>query len=103
MADFITQVGGTKQPNATNAGGTQKTSSQGKTVSPAAPDSTKISEDQVILTEVTQKASNDPGFDPKKVEAIKAAIAEGNYPLDAKKIAESFSSLEKLIGNSSAN
>jgi anti-sigma28 factor (negative regulator of flagellin synthesis) len=32
------------------------------------------------------------------VEAIKEAIQNGNYPLDARKIAESMAGLEKLIG-----
>ena len=33
-----------------------------------------------------------------KVEAIKQALKDGNYPLNARRIAESFVSMEKLIG-----
>jgi len=40
----------------------------------------------------------DAAFDSEKVARIKQAIEEGNYPLDAKRIAESFVSLEKMIG-----
>ena len=36
-------------------------------------------------------------FDNKKVDQIKQAIEQGNYPLDDKKIAESFIPLEKLL------
>jgi negative regulator of flagellin synthesis FlgM len=40
----------------------------------------------------------EPAFDRNKVEAIKQALKEGNYPLNARRIAESFASMEKLIG-----
>ena len=36
-------------------------------------------------------------FDTKKVDQIKQSIENGNYPLDDKKIAESFIPLEKLL------
>jgi flagellar biosynthesis anti-sigma factor FlgM len=41
----------------------------------------------------------DPGFDRAKVDAIKTALREGTYPLDSRKIAESFVALERLIDN----
>jgi len=34
----------------------------------------------------------------RAVEAIKQAIREGTYPLDSRRIAQSFASMEKLIG-----
>ena len=36
-------------------------------------------------------------FDSKKVDQIKQSIEEGNYPLDNRKMAESFIPLEKLL------
>jgi negative regulator of flagellin synthesis FlgM len=39
-------------------------------------------------------------FDTAKVARIKEAIEQGNYPIDAKKVAESFASLERMIGGS---
>lgn len=36
-------------------------------------------------------------FDSKKVDQIKQSLENGNYPLDDKKIAESFIPLEKLL------
>jgi negative regulator of flagellin synthesis FlgM len=39
-----------------------------------------------------------PEFDAAKVESIRQAITEGRYPLDAKRIAESFMALEAMIG-----
>ena len=39
----------------------------------------------------------EPDFDRAKVEAIKQAIAQGQYPLDPKRIAESFVAIERMI------
>jgi negative regulator of flagellin synthesis FlgM len=36
-------------------------------------------------------------FDSKKVDQIKQSIEQGNYPLDNRKMAESFIPLEKLL------
>jgi flagellar biosynthesis anti-sigma factor FlgM len=36
-------------------------------------------------------------FDKAKVDAIKDALRNGNYPLDSSRIAESFASIERLI------
>ena len=44
-----------------------------------------------------QKAQDASGFDQAKVDSIKKAIKDGQYPLDPRRIAESFNALEKLI------
>jgi negative regulator of flagellin synthesis FlgM len=44
--------------------------------------------------------SAEPSFDSAKVAAIQLAIAKGNYPLDSKKMAESFAALEKMVNSS---
>jgi negative regulator of flagellin synthesis FlgM len=54
-------------------------------------------EDTVSLSNVTQKVMAEPDFDRAKVESIKQAIAEGQYPLDPRRIAESFLALERMI------
>ena len=53
--------------------------------------------DTVNLTNVQQKIKDAPDFDRSKVESIKKAIREGNYPIDPKRIAQNFVSLEKMI------
>jgi len=53
--------------------------------------------DKVVLSNVMQKAQEASGYDQAKVENIKKAIKEGQYPLDPRRIAESFNALEKLI------
>jgi negative regulator of flagellin synthesis FlgM len=55
------------------------------------------STDEVQLSAVAQKAMQEPEFDRTKVEAIKLAIQQGQYPLDSRRIAESFLAIEKMI------
>jgi negative regulator of flagellin synthesis FlgM len=53
--------------------------------------------DEVKLSAVAQKAMQEPEFDRAKVEAIKVAIQQGQYPLDSRRIAENFVAIEKMI------
>jgi negative regulator of flagellin synthesis FlgM len=53
--------------------------------------------DTLELSEVAKRAAAEPSFDRDKVEAIKQALREGNYPMNARNIAESFVAVEKLI------
>lgn len=55
-------------------------------------------QDEVVLSNVAQKAMAEPDFDRAKVESIKQAIRDGQYPLDPRKIAESFAAIERMIG-----
>ena len=60
--------------------------------------STVKSQDSSV--ELSAKLKNDiaaVNFDSKKVDQIKQSIEEGNYPLDNRKMAESFIPLEKLL------
>lgn len=59
-------------------------------------------DDEVVLSAAAQRIQAEPEIDRNKVEAIKAAIAEGRYPLDPRRIAESFMALERMIGNNEA-
>ncbi len=53
--------------------------------------------DEVKLSAVAQKAMQEPEFDRAKVEAIKVAIQQGQYPIDTRRIAENFMAIEKMI------
>lgn len=53
--------------------------------------------DEVKLSEVAQKAMQEPEFDRAKVQAIKTAIQQGQYPMDSRRIAENFMAIEKMI------
>jgi negative regulator of flagellin synthesis FlgM len=53
--------------------------------------------DQFILSEAAQQTMRTEAFDQAKVEAIKQALRNGQYPLDSRRIAESFYAIERLI------
>jgi len=55
--------------------------------------------DQVELSDSVVRAIEDAKFDAVKVEALRLAIMEGNYPLDAKRIAENMLDLERMISS----
>ena len=61
------------------------------------PSVAKPGPDMLILSDVAKKAMDEPGFDRAKVESIKKAIQNGQYPLDARRIAESFMAIERMI------
>ena len=55
--------------------------------------------DQVELSDSVVRAIEDAKFDAAKVEALRLAIMEGNYPLDAKRIAENMLDLVRMISS----
>ena len=48
---------------------------------------------------ITERLKKEPEFDRAKVDSIKQAIQNGQYPLNPLRIAESFVALENLISN----
>ncbi len=59
----------------------------------------KVGGDEIKLSEATTAALESAEFDSEKVNQIKEMIAKGEYPLDEKRIAESFFALEQLISD----
>ena len=57
-------------------------------------------ESGVALSESVTEAIELAEFDAAKVEALRLAIMEGNYPLDAKRIAENarFGTFSRIVG-----
>jgi len=53
--------------------------------------------DELRLSNVASRAMAEPDFDRAKVESIKQAIHDGQYPLNPRKIAESFHAIEQMI------
>jgi negative regulator of flagellin synthesis FlgM len=67
---------------------------------PAAPASSSAKApgaDELRLSNVAARAMAEPDFDRVKVESIKQAIQDGQYPLNPRKIAESFHAIEQMI------
>ena len=64
----------------------------------AAPVKAKASNiDTLSLSNVAERVKEQPSFDRAKVESIKQALRDGNYPLNPRRIAESFVALEQMI------
>jgi negative regulator of flagellin synthesis FlgM len=105
MTDAISQYGRQAQSDPTVRNALEKLEKKSaSTDSKAAPEQAQAPKapvrpgpDTLSLSNVAQKAMNEPEFDRVKVDAIKKAIQEGQYPLDAKRIAESFVAIEKMI------
>ena len=53
--------------------------------------------DEVKLSDEIVVELKRAGFDEAKVAQIKEALADGNYPLDPKRIAQGFTDIEKLL------
>ena len=100
MTDPITNVGRTAGQIVTNNDSTnrQKVDDVMKQVGDQV--SSSRASDELLLSKISESALANAEFDAAKVAQIKAAIEEGNYPIDAKKVAESFASLEKMISGS---
>ena len=106
MSDAISNYSRMAQSNAALRSAIDKTDSktssaakaQDEAISPTV-EKTSAGADKVSLSNVAQKAMAQPDFDRSKVEAIKKAIQEGSYPINPRRIAQSFVSLESLISN----
>ena len=68
-----------------------------KTTESDIPIATKTGDSSVELSAKLKDEIASVGFDSKKVDHIKQSIEQGNYPLDDRKIADSFIPLEKLL------
>ena len=58
---------------------------------------TPMASDEVKLSDETVVELKRAGFDEGKVAQIKQALADGNYPIDPKRIAQGFTDIEKLL------
>ena len=98
MTDPISNLGRTAS-QLSNSGGVknEKTSTVSKSVDDQIK--AKTGSDELVLSETAETALANAEFDSAKVAKIKAAIQEGNYPIDAKKVAESFAALEGMISS----
>ena len=103
MSDPISNYGRMTQSNAAARSAIEKVDPKGTSSASAkeesAPAKAAPGADKISLSNVAQKVMAQPEFDRAKVESIKQAIKDGNYPVNPRRIAESFVALEKLITN----
>ena len=63
----------------------------------AGPNKEAMPDVNVDLSEDIKAAESEAMMRQAKVQEMRSAIEEGRFPLDAKKIAENFAELEKLL------
>jgi len=98
MTDPISNLGRSAAQLSNSSGvKNEKTSTVSKSVDDQIK--AKTGSDELVLSETAETALANAEFDSAKVARIKAAIQEGNYPIDAKKVAESFAALEGMISS----
>jgi negative regulator of flagellin synthesis FlgM len=105
MTDAISNYGQRAQSDASlrsaldkaNRKSSSKDSSAVDSSAPAASTAKAPGADQLQLSNVAARAMAEPDFDRVKVESIKQAIQDGQYPLNPRKIAESFHAIEQMI------
>ena len=105
MTDAISNYGQRAQSDASLRSALDKTNRKSGSPSnvaadasaPAAMSSKAPGPDELHLSNVAARAIAEPDFDRAKVESIKQAIQDGQYPLNPRKIAESFHAIEQMI------
>jgi len=97
MADFISSVSRGNRPDLAIDNRSKKVEENQKEAARTLRPEEDFRDDRVELSGVQEKAMAAPDFDSEKVERIKQAIREGNYPLDSRRIAENFMALERMI------
>jgi len=97
MTDPISQFGRIAQMNTPSG---RPVTSKAERPAPAAAGGlagAAPAQDELKLSDVAQRLMQEPEFDRAKVDAIKQAIQQGQYPLDSRRIAENFTAIEKMI------
>lgn len=98
MTDAISQYGRLTQSDAGMRSALDKLEKKNSASETQRPRSREAgASDSVSLSQVKDKVMAEPDFDRAKVESIKQAIAQGQYPLDSRRIAESFVAIERMI------
>lgn len=82
-----------------DSGRTGASKSEGATASPAAADTAKTPQLETPLLERTRaQVNSSDGIDLQKVEAIKTAIRNGEFTIDANKVAAALINMEAVTG-----
>ncbi len=108
MSDPVSQYGYLAKPDSFSRSASDKTEKKAGSLAMSAagteaaavavpPTPTALASDVLSLSNVTERLKAEPGFDRAKVDAIKTALQNGQYPLNPRRIAESFVALEQLI------
>lgn len=99
MTDLISSKGHLATSGPSNRELMEKAEARKGNAAEAAPSSPAPAvRDEFVASEVAKRAMSSEPFDQAKVDSIKQAIQDGQYPLDSRRIAESFLAVERMIG-----
>jgi negative regulator of flagellin synthesis FlgM len=99
MTDLISSKGRMATSGPSNRELMEKAEGRKSSTSDAAPSSPAPAvSDEFVPSDVAKQAMSSEPFDKAKVDSIKQAIQDGQYPLDSRRIAESFLAVERMIG-----
>jgi len=97
MADSISGVGGRPLTSIKSEQPTGDVARIRSEESESSSNVVQLDTDRVELSTEARAELDKAGFDAEKVDRIKQALADGNYPIDSRRIAEGFSDIEKLL------
>jgi len=80
-----------------NVAKTQQATEQAKAPPTQGADQAKFTSESQTLLRMTQASKDVSDINQKKVDRIKQALEDGEFPIDAARVAEKMTSLEKLI------
>jgi len=86
------------EPRETAGERTDATAAKDARVATARPTDVQLSEDALSLARLAEEGEQTT-FDSSRVDAIRQAIAEGQYHVDPERLAEKFLSLESELSN----
>lgn len=84
----------TERTQSSNAGNSAESGSSSRTNT---EDTVSLSQESQQVSGLQQQLKDSPAIDQAKVDSIKQEIANGNYPLDAEKIAVNLINLEQSL------
>ena len=93
---LLTQNGG-KSPEQVRADESSRSAEQTRTRDAGGENSVRISDDAASLRAMEAKLERQQSFDESRVNAIRDAIAKGEYPIDNQRLAEKFLQLESKL------
>lgn len=98
MSNKIDNVASQLLPRSPAAGtGRSESSGSGEIQATPAVDSVKLSKDASNLQQLESRVRDASGIDTQRVEAVKAALANGTYNIDAKATADGLINAERLL------
>ena len=87
----------TERTQSNKAGENTESSSTSRTNTGGTEDTVSLSQESQQVSGLQQQLKDSPAIDQAKVDSIKQEIANGNYPLDAEKIAANLINLEQSL------